>query len=99
MKYYGIKVVEAPFDHRGRIGVALGFSCSQGCSDGEGEPVEFELELYADNVWLVLNKYFAEKAAVNDTEWYNAGYESPRNRFVTGKNADKYKLEVFEVEI
>lgn len=34
---------------------------------------------WAENIWVVLDRETAEKAAVTNTPWYNAGYQTPSN--------------------
>jgi hypothetical protein len=46
--------------------------------------VHFELvdSKYPDNVWVVTSREVAEKAAITNTEWYNASFDTPENRYV-----------------
>lgn len=34
---------------------------------------------WAENIWVVLDRETAEKAAVTNMPWYNAGYQTPSN--------------------
>jgi hypothetical protein len=43
-------------------------------------------------LWLVVDRKIAELAAINDTGWYNAGFETPSNAFVG-------QLEVVEISL
>jgi hypothetical protein len=43
--------------------------------------VAFTLDDSSDNVWLVEDRETAERAAVANTEWFNASYNTPMNPF------------------
>lgn len=53
--------------------------------------VAYELVDWGDQVWVTTSREIAEKAANRSEEWYNAGFETPENRFVG-------KLEVVELK-
>jgi hypothetical protein len=75
-----------------KSGELMGFYTS---SNGDGEfctSEEFILDITTDNIWVVYDRKVAEKAANTDTEWYNAGYSTPRNYYIG-------KLEVVELQI
>ena len=73
---YGILDVES--------NTLLGFCVSANPESAEfcGD-VEYSLDRYpVDSVWLVTTKAKAEHAMITDTEWYNAGYNTPRNPYL-----------------
>lgn len=75
-----------------KTGKLMGVTSS---SNGDAEfasSTEFSLCEYAHNVWVVTSRSVAEKAAVTDTPWYNADYDTPGNDYVG-------KLEVVELAI
>ena len=60
----------------------LGFwASSNNAEDCVDVVVEFELNSYSENVWLVSKKEVAEKAKITNTPWFNANYETPKNEF------------------
>jgi hypothetical protein len=83
MKYYGIKLDGKP----------LGFYYESNDHGDFCVYISFHLDDMNDNIWLVPNKDVAEKAMITNTEWYNACYDTPQNRFL-GRN-----LELFHVDI
>jgi len=75
-----------------KTGELMGFYAS----GSEGEfcvDVEFSLSELNDNVWVTYSRERAEFVANNDTPWYSAGSDSPRNEFYVGK------LEVVELSV
>lgn len=80
-------------------GILLGYTVSANPEDSDCNLLAYELEIRSGRfgidipVWLVKDRYIAEKAAVTNTPWFNADYEHPQNRY----NSDK--LQVVEVEL
>ena len=97
MKFYGLKIVEAPKKHKSYIGRTLGFYTES--LEGGSPEVGYSLEVSSENVWLTSNLSTAERAMGNSSAWYNAGYETPINPFVKTDYWKGIKLEVFEVDI
>ena len=93
MKFYGIRNIKTK--------KSLGFCYSSNNGADFCNDVSFELEGFqcpVNNVWLTINKKNAEKVFEVQTEWYNAGYETPqvpKEKFSTLKK----DYEVFEIEI
>ena len=59
--------------------------------DGEISPdVIYRLSHSGDNFWVTTSRAVAEKAAVTDTEMYNADFDTPINPYIG-------KLEVVEL--
>jgi hypothetical protein len=87
MKYYGLKLKST----REILGVIY---ITDGGDEFTSMGTEFKLTVdsYLKNVWLTEDKKIAEKASGTDSNWYSAGYETPRNPY-TGD------CEVFEIEI
>lgn len=57
------------------------YASSNGDGDFCGE-ITYRLTTRSGNVWVVTRRDIAEEAAVNDIEWYNAGYETPENSYI-----------------
>ena len=96
MKFYGLKIVEAPKKHKSYIGRTLGFYTES--LEGGSPAVGYSLEVSSENVWLTSNLSTAERAMGNSSAWYNAGYETP---MISDTYFDKLKkdFEIFEIEI
>ena len=62
-------------------GKLLGFNTSENSEDSESVSVSYELDHFPDNVWLVDTAEHAEWVRLNNTEWYNASYETPKNPY------------------
>lgn len=63
-------------------GELLGFSTSSNSENDFCVDIQYKLEKYSDNVWLVAEREIAENAAITDTEWFNADYHTPSNPYV-----------------
>ena len=75
-----------------KTGKLMGFTFTTN-SDGDFcTEVEFSLCDYSDSIWIVTDRAVADKAATTNTDWYNAGFDTPGNRYVG-------ELEVVELEI
>jgi len=88
MKFYGLRLKKTR--------ELMGFSA---CSNDNGEEcvdVRYSLKRIFDKneeiPWLVSDKEIAEKAAINNTEWFAAEYKTPENDFIG-------KLEVVEFSL
>jgi hypothetical protein len=87
MKMFALKNTET--------GDLAGFSIS---SNGDAEfagDTQISVEKhrsYDEPIWMVCQRVVAEKAAVTDTPWYNAGWNTPSNDYVG-------EWEVVEIEI
>ena len=74
-------------------GNLCGFDVSSNYGADFAVDVAFCLSKFSnENVWLVPSREMAEKAAVTNTNWYNAGYNTPENPYVG-------ELEVVEVTL
>jgi hypothetical protein len=65
-------------------GRCVGFRVSSN-ADGEyctSEEYILEDSKYSDNIWVVTDRKIAEKAAISTAEWYNAGFNTPRNEYI-----------------
>lgn len=64
------------------IGQFVGFSTRD---NGDAEfcvSVSYAFSEWADQIWVTTSRDVAEKAAATNTEWYNAGFDSPENEYV-----------------
>ena len=72
-------------------GKLLGFETEKG-GDEFCVPVEFDLQLDNNSVWLVSNFEVAKKAAENNPDWYAQSYDSPGNQYVGSVEAVEITL-------
>ena len=70
---YGLQHVETGE----MIGVDAAVSASLDGSDGDG--LEYQLDCQGEQEWLVDSPEHAEWVRLNDTEYYNAGYDTPQH--------------------
>lgn len=81
-------------------GKLLGFSTSENSGDNESVTITYELDHFPNNVWLVDKAEHAEWVRLNNTEWYNAGYETPKNPYIPDKvKVAKVIQEIEEIEV
>ena len=60
----------------------MGFSSTNNDDSNFCSEVSYYISTYNQNVWVVYDRSIAEKAAITNTPWYNADYETPQNEFV-----------------
>jgi hypothetical protein len=86
MKVYGLRLKKTQ--------EILGFETrsNDGCCDCNSTTTELRLESWESPAWLVRDRKVAEKAAITNVEWYNAGYLTPANEYAG-------ECEAFEVLI
>lgn len=76
-------------------GQLLKYSRTQNPEGCEGVSESYELDDYSDEDWLVDDELTAEYVRNYSTEWYNADYQTPINRYTTKKD----EISVVKVEV
>ena len=64
------------------IGQFVGFSSSDNHNAEFSVSVSYSLSEWSDAIWVTTSKEVAERVAASSSEWYNADFDAPENKYV-----------------